>query len=228
MKILLVDNDETILTTVSESLTSAGHSVITCSSSAEAIEVAIIEKPQLILLEFAMPGIDGVELCFELSKQNRLQNTMFVFMSNHDQDYEQVAAFNAGADDYIIKPVNLRVLNKRINALLRRNKLLKPIAEKGQLKNLYINQDYYIAYVGEKETELRKKEFEILALLFTSPGKIFSRKELYEKIWLTEMNPKNRTLDVLMHNVRNKIGENYIKTISKVGYYLDISVEENK
>ncbi|MGZ4116584.1 MAG: response regulator, partial [Bacteroidia bacterium] len=105
MKILLVDNDETILTTVSESLTSAGHSVITCSSSAEAIEVAIIEKPQLILLEFAMPGIDGVELCFELSKQNRLQNTMFVFMSNHDQDYEQVAAFNAGADDYIIKPV---------------------------------------------------------------------------------------------------------------------------
>ena len=228
IKILLVDNDEDNLRAISEFLLLEGYSIITCKNSLEAVELAVIEKPNLILFELIMQDMDGIDLCIELSKQKRLENTMFVFLTSRDKDFEQIAAFNAGADDYIVKPVKPRVLNKRITALLRRTKESKSTQDFPKVRNLRINEEYYLAYVDEKKTELCKKEFEILALLFSAPGKIFSRKEIYEKIWLTKKESTSRTLDVLMHNVRNKIGEDYIKTINKVGYYLDTTVEEKE
>ncbi len=225
---MLVDNDEESLAIVSESLIDEGYSVITCNNSTKAIDLAVIERPNLILFELLMKDMDGIDLCIELNKQSRLQNTMFVFLTSRNQDFEQIAAFSAGADDYIVKPTKARVLSKRISALVRRTKDVKQYVGFPKVRNLRINEEYYLAYVNEKKTELCKKEFEILALLFSAPGKIFSRKEIYEKIWLTKMETKSRSLDVLMHNVRNKIGEDYIKTINKVGYYLDIAIQENE
>ena len=175
-----------------------------------------------------MKDMDGIDLCIELSKQKQLQNTMLVFLTSRNQEFEQIAAFDAGADDYVLKPTKPMVLKKRLNAIVRRTKGDLKLVDFPQVRGLRIDQECYLAYVDEKKTELSKKEFEILALLFSSPRKIFSRKELYEKIWSNTMEPTSRPLDVLMHNLRNKIGEDYIKTINKVGYYLDTTVQENK
>ncbi len=228
IKILLVDNDDELLITLSESLNKEGFLVVTCNDSTQAVSIAVREKPNLILMELFMKDMDGIDLCIELSKQKQLQNTMLVFLTSRNQEFEQIAAFDAGADDYIVKPTKARVLSKRISALVRRTKDVKQYVGFPKVRNLRINEEYYLAYVNEKKTELCKKEFEILALLFSAPGKIFSRKEIYEKIWLTKMETKSRSLDVLMHNVRNKIGEDYIKTINKVGYYLDTAIQENE
>lgn len=228
IKILLVDNDDELLITLSESLNKEGFLVVTCNDSKQAVSLALIEKPNLILLELFMKDMDGIDLCIELSKQKQLQNTMLVFLTSRNQEFEQIAAFDAGADDYVLKPMKPIVLKKRLNAIARRTKGDLKLVDFPQVRGLRIDQECYLAYVDEKKTELSKKEFEILALLFSSPRKIFSRKELYEKIWSNTMEPTSRPLDVLMHNLRNKIGEDYIKTINKVGYYLDTTVQENK
>lgn len=228
IKILLVDNDDELLITLSESLNKEGFLVVTCNDSKQAVSKAVREKPNLILMELFMKDMDGIDLCIELSKQKQLQNTMLVFLTSRNQEFEQIAAFDAGADDYVLKPTKPMVLKKRLNAIVRRTKGDLKLVDFPQVRGLRIDQEYYLAYVDEKKTELSKKEFEILALLFSSPRKIFSRKELYEKIWSNTMEPTSRPLDVLMHNLRNKIGEDYIKTINKVGYYLDTTVQENK
>jgi len=228
IKILLVDNDVEFLRTLSESLNNEGFLVVTCNDSTRAVSLALIEKPNLILMELFMKDMDGIDLCIELSKQRQLQNTMLVFLTSRNQEFEQIAAFDAGADDYVLKPTKPMVLKKRLNAIVRRTKGDLKLVDFPQVRGLRIDQECYLAYVDEKKTELSKKEFEILALLFSSPRKIFSRKELYEKIWSNTMEPTSRPLDVLMHNLRNKIGEDYIKTINKVGYYLDTTVQENK
>ena len=228
IKILLVDNDDEFLATLSDSLNNEGFLVVTCNDSNRVVSLALIEKPNLILMELFMKDMDGIDLCIELSKQKQLQNTMLVFLTSRNQEFEQIAAFDAGADDYVLKPTKPMVLKKRLNAIVRRTKGDLKLVDFPQVRGLRIDQEYYLAYVDEKKTELSKKEFEILALLFSSPRKIFSRKELYEKIWSNTMEPTSRPLDVLMHNLRNKIGEDYIKTINKVGYYLDTTVQENK
>jgi len=228
IKILLVDNDDEFVATLSDSLNNEGFLVVTCNDSTKAVSLALIEKPNLILMELFMKEMDGIDLCIELSKQRQLQNTMLVFLTSRNQEFEQIAAFDAGADDYVLKPTKPMVLKKRLNAIVRRTKGDLKLVDFPQVRGLRIDQEFYLAYVDEKKTELSKKEFEILALLFSSPRKIFSRKELYEKIWSNTMEPTSRPLDVLMHNLRNKIGEDYIKTINKVGYYLDTTVQENK
>jgi len=226
MKILLVDTDINVLNTTSEYLRSEGHTVFTSEKPADAIAIAAKEHPQLVLLELALPDMDGIELIQEINKLNKLRNTMFIFLTSRSHDFEQIAALDSGADDYIIKPVKPRVLNKRINALLKRSKQPKPALDT-QIKGLRINEEYFMAYVDEKETELSKKEFEILALLFSAPGKTFSRKEIAEKVWEAELKPGSRTLDVHLRNLRVKIGEHYIKTIKKVGFYLDTAEAQN-
>ncbi len=228
IKILLVDNDDEFLTTLSESLNNEGFLVVTCNDSTQAVNLAVREKPNLILLELFMKDMDGIDLCIELSKQKHLQHTMLVFFTSRNQEFEQIAAFDAGADDFVVKPANPKVLKKRINAIVRRTKGVVKLADFYKVRGLRIDEEYYLAYVDEKKTELTKKEFEILALLFSSPRKIFSRKEIYEKIWSNKMEPTSRPLDFLMHNLRNKIGEDYIKTINKVGYYLNTTIQENK
>ena len=177
MKILLVDTDIAVMNTTAEYLAGEGHTVFTSSNSAQAIEIATREFPQLVMLELALPDMDGIELIQELNKMNKLKNTMYVFLTSQGHDYEQIAALDSGADDYIIKPVKMRVLTKRLDAILKRKKQMTVALDTG-IKGLRINEEYFMAYVDEKETELSKKEFEILALLFSAPGKTFSRKEI--------------------------------------------------
>ena len=220
IKILLVDTDKELMSATAEYLSREGNTVFTSSNSQQAIEIATKELPQLVLLELALPDMDGIELIQELTKINRMKNTMYVFLTSRNHDYEQIAALDSGADDYIIKPVKFRVLTKRLDAILKRKKQLSTALDTG-IKGLRINEEYFMAYVDEKETELSKKEFEILALLFSAPGKTFSRKEIAEKVWEAELKPGSRTLDVHLRNLRVKIGEHYIKTIKKVGFYLD-------
>jgi two-component system alkaline phosphatase synthesis response regulator PhoP len=221
-KILLIDSDEETISTVGTALKNEGFSVISSTNSREAINMAATELPQLVLVDLLMNELDGIDICIELRQKPELENTLIVFHTERNEDYSQIAAFNAGADDYIIKPVKPRVLISRLKALLKRHTSHQTEIDKTQLTGLTINRERYLIYLEGVEIILPRKEFELLSLLSTSPRKVFTRKEISQLIWGYEIYAKNRTIDVHIRKLREKLGDRYIKTIKGIGYSLEI------
>lgn len=220
-KILIIDTDDVSITMASAALEAAGYTVIVSHHSEKAIQLAKDEMPDLVLLELNMPEMDGIDVCIELCKLRELSEMMFVFCSERVEDYAQVAAFNAGADDYIIKPLKPRVLVSRIQALLKRHKLHLEIMQPIKGNGLQLDRDRYEVLLDGETVHFPRKEFELIWLLYHSPRKVFSRKEIGMKIWGQEIEPGNRTIDVHIRNIRSKIGEQFIQTVKGVGYYLN-------
>ena len=216
--ILLVDDEKDILEFVSYNLKKEGFNVLTSNNGEEAVKLARKKEPQLILLDVMMPGMDGIETCDKLRAEENLENTLIAFLTARGEDYSQVAGFDAGADDYITKPIKPKVLLSRIKALLRRhgqNAKPKAIQDFG---NLSIDLDKYQVKVKKKKLDLPRKEFELLTLLTSRPGKVFNREEILDRIWGNEVVVGGRTIDVHIRKLREKIGDKYIKTIKGVGY----------
>lgn len=220
-KILIIDNDAGVLSSVKAALKVEGFSVITSANSHEAIQLAIKEHPQLVLLDLLMPELDGIDICLELRSLPDMIDTLVVFHTERNEDYSQIAAFNSGADDYIIKPVKPRVLVSRLKALLKRHPTNQEKITKNDTIGLIIDRDRYLVYKNGEEIILPRKAFELLSLLSASPRKVFTRNEISKVIWGYEFVGKNRTIDVHILKIREKLGEKYIKTIKGVGYSLE-------
>jgi two-component system alkaline phosphatase synthesis response regulator PhoP len=221
MKILLVDDEQDILEFIRYNLEKEGYSVYTADNGKKAIEMAQRIQPHLILLDVMMPEMDGIETCRELRSMPEFKNTVIAFLTARNEDYSQIAGFDVGADDYITKPIKPRLLTSRIKALLRRF-AADAAEEKLKLGNIEIDSEKYIVYKDGKELSLPKKEFELLSLLASKPGKVFSRKEILNKIWGNDIIVGDRTIDVHIRKLREKLGDNYFKTIKGIGYKFDL------
>lgn len=219
MKILLVDDEPDILEFVGYNLEKEGFKVKTANNGEEAVEKAKKHRPHLILLDVMMPGMDGIETCDVLRKIPELEHTLIAFLTARGEDYSQVAGFEAGADDYITKPIKPKVLISRIKALMRR---IGSSSEETQTKvefgDLVIDQEKYQVQLSGERLDLPRKEFELLSLLASRPGKVFSREEIMDKIWGTDVIVGGRTIDVHIRKLREKIGDDKIRTIKGVGY----------
>jgi len=217
-KILLVDDEKDILEFLSYNIKKEGAKVYTAMNGLEAIEIARKKKPDLILLDVMMPEMDGVETCMQLRESIETKNIVIAFLTARGEDYSQIAGFDAGADDYITKPIKPRVLISRIKALLRRKDHGTPQPTEIQLKSLSIDRDRYVVIKDEVELNLPKKEFELLALLISVPGKVFTRDTILSSVWGDDVVVGDRTIDVHIRKLREKIGSSHIKTIKGVGY----------
>lgn len=222
IRILLIDTDKELLEEIKKSLKNENSLVWKCTSSPQAIELAKKEIPHLILLELHMPQMDGIDICLELRQEELLKNTLIVFHTVSSEDYCQIAAFNAGADDYIIKPVKIRVLMSRLKALLKRFTSSQLSSSQVTHDGLIIDRERYVIFKDGEEIILPRKEFELLSLLYTSPRKVFTRKEISQLIWGYEILSGNRTIDVHIRKLREKLGDKYIKTIKGIGYSLEV------
>ena len=219
IKILLVDDEADILEIVGYNLTSEGYQVITATNGVEAIEKAKKHKPQLIILDVMMPEMDGIEACEKLRGIPDLSNAIITFLTARGEDYSQVAGFDAGADDYITKPIKPKVLVSKVKALLRRLKESDNASDTIiKVGALVINREEYKITNNGQEIILPRKEFELLSLLATKPNKVFKREEILDKVWGNEVVVGGRTIDVHIRKLREKIGDKSFKTVKGVGY----------
>ncbi len=216
--ILLVDDEPDILEIIGYNLSSEGYNVITAENGIKAIEKAKKAKPQLIVLDVMMPEMDGIEACEKLRAIPELSETVITFLTARGEDYSQVAGFEAGADDYITKPIKPKLLLSKVKSLLRRFKSSEKSQDSVKVGNITINREEYKIYVGKQEMVLPKKEFELLALLASKPGKVFKREEILDNVWGNEVVVGGRTIDVHIRKLREKLGDNKFKTIKGVGY----------
>ncbi len=216
--ILLVDDEPDILEIVGYNLSEEGYQVTTASNGLEAIEKAKKKKPHLIILDVMMPEMDGIEACEKLRKIPELEQSVITFLTARGEDYSQVAGFDAGADDYITKPIRPKVLVSKVKALLRRFKDEEKNSNIVTVGDLVINRDEYKIVNGTKELVLPRKEFELLSLLASKPGKVFKREDILQKVWGDEVIVGGRTIDVHIRKLREKIGDESFKTIKGVGY----------
>jgi two-component system alkaline phosphatase synthesis response regulator PhoP len=225
-KIMLVDDEPDVLEFLGYNLEKAGYQVSTASNGRDAIEKAREIKPHLILLDVMMPEMDGVETCEEMRRNKELQNNIIAFLTARGEDYSQIAGFEAGGDDYITKPIKPKVLISRIKALLKRYREKSGYQDEKETiikkADLTIDKEKYQVKKGEKELILPKKEFELLLLLISKPDKVFTREEIFFRIWGENVVVGDRTIDVHIRKLREKIGDKHIKTIKGVGYkYVD-------
>ncbi len=216
--ILLVDDEPDILEIVGYNLSAEGYNVITAENGVEAVKVAKKKKPHLVILDVMMPEMDGIEACEQIRKLPDLQNTIITFLTARGEDYSQVAGFDAGADDYITKPIRPKVLVSKVKALLRRLKEEESTNSEIKIGNLVINRDEYKIIKDKSEIILPRKEFELLSLLASRPGKVFKREDILDKVWGNEVIVGGRTIDVHIRKLREKIGDDSFKTIKGVGY----------
>ena len=221
IKILLVDDEKDILEIVGYNLSQEGYQISTASNGREAIAKAKKELPQLIILDVMMPEMDGIEACENIRKIPELQNTIITFLTARSEDYSQVAGFDAGADDYIAKPIKPKVLVSKVKALLRRLKDDTKTSTTLNVGNIEINREEYKIINNGKEIILPRKEFELFYLLATKPGKVFTREEILDKVWGNEVVVGGRTIDVHIRKLREKIGDDFFKTIKGVGYKIE-------
>jgi len=218
-KILLVDDEEDILNFLSYNLKKEGYEVYTALNGQDGIELARKHKPHLIVLDVMMPEMDGIETCRIMRESKEIGNVLIVFLSARSEDYTQIAGFDSGADDYITKPIKPRVFISRIKALLRRLGTETPKTEKVmEYGDIKIDLEKYMVYKNGGEIVLPKKEFKLLELLVSKPGKVFTREFILEKIWGDEVVVGDRTIDVHIRKLREKLGEDNIKTVKGVGY----------
>ena len=220
VKILVVDDEPDILDILRYNLEKEGYKVFTAQDGREGIKLAETEKPNLIILDIMMPKMDGVEVCRNLRSKSEFDRTVITFLTAREEDYSQIAALDVGGDDYITKPIRPRVFLSRIKALLRRSD--RSIDEEEntliEVGDLVIDKEKVSVIRNDKLIELAKKEFELLYLLVSKPGKVFSREEIFNKVWGTDVIVGNRTIDVHIRKLREKIGDQYIKTIKGIGY----------
>lgn len=217
-KVLVVDDEEPIQELLKYNLEKTGYDVKTASDGFKAVEIAKRFHPDLVLLDIMMPKMDGVETCRLLREIPELQKTFIVFLTARSEEYSEVAAFDVGADDYINKPIKPRALMSRISALFRRENKNTNLSNTITIGDLTINRTSYTINIGTREINLPKKEFELLYFLAHNPNKVFSREELLQNIWGTDVYVLDRTVDVHIRKVREKIGEDYIATVKGVGY----------
>ncbi|GGH54139.1 response regulator transcription factor [Dyadobacter endophyticus] len=218
-KVLVVDDDSDIVELLEYNLTKEGYSVLTASNGRKAIDIAKAFVPDLILLDIMMPQLDGIETGRILRQNPDIRNTYILFLTARSEEYSEVAAFEVGADDYITKPIKPRALMSRINALFRREAQKAESGDTIEILDLSINRkNYTVTQGGEKSTVLPKKEFELLFFLAQTPNKVFSRDELLQKIWGADIYVLERTVDVHIRKLREKLGDSYIKTLKGVGY----------
>ena len=219
IKILLVDDEPDILELVGFHLRKEGYTVFTASGGKEGVEIARKEQPALIILDVMMPDMDGMETCEKIRQIPQLKDTLVTFLTALAEDYSMMAGFDAGADDYITKPVKPKVLVSKIKALLRRAGGQDVQAETSLAAgDLVIDRDRYVVVNKGREIVLPRKEFELLSLLTSRPGRVFKRDEIMDTVWGNEGVVGGRTIDVHIRKLREKIGEDYFKTIKGVGY----------
>jgi two-component system alkaline phosphatase synthesis response regulator PhoP len=216
--ILLVDDEPDILEIVGYNLRAEGYQVITAENGVKAVKQAKKKKPDLIILDVMMPEMDGIEACEQIRKIPELQNTIITFLTARGEDYSQVAGFDAGADDYITKPIKPKLLISKVKALLRRLQTGEGEENITQIGDLVINRDEYKIVKGKNEIILPRKEFELLSLLASSPGKVFKREDILNNVWGNEVVVGGRTIDVHIRKLREKIGDDRFKTVKGVGY----------
>ena len=217
-KVLIVDDDPEIIEILNYNLINSGFITKSASNGLEAIKKAKKFIPDIILLDVMMPEMDGIEACIKIREIKTLTNTRIIFLSARGEDFTQIAAIDAGADDYNSKPVKPKILLKKISSIARRldrNKNRSGILDLGEI---IINRESYLVTINKVEKNLPRKEFELLYLLATKPGKLFTREEIMLKVWGTEIFVGDRTIDVHIRKLRKKIGEKYIKTTKGVGY----------
>ncbi|HUX55176.1 MAG TPA: response regulator transcription factor [Williamwhitmania sp.] len=221
-KILLVDDENDILEFVGYNLRKEGFDVYTASNGMEAIRLAEEVMPHLILLDVMMPEMDGIETCEVIRHNPKLKNIFVAFLTARGEDYSQIAGFEAGGDDYIAKPIKPKVLVSRIKAMLKRlDSNIVDTSGESQLINIagiVIDKERYMVVKEGEDLVLPKKEFELLALLHSKPNKVFTREEIFSSIWGDNIIVGDRTIDVHIRKLREKIGDDYIKTIKGVGY----------
>lgn len=215
--ILIIDDEIDILEILKYNLLKEGFEVEVASNGLEGIEIAKSFNPDLIILDVMMPQMDGIEVCEAIRKIPGFESTLICFLTARGEDYSQIAGLDAGADDYISKPVKPRVLISRINAILRRKSATVQL-ENEVIEDLVINREKYLVYKNGEPLHLPKKEFELLALLASRPDIVFERDQILEKVWGSDIVVGDRTIDVHVRKLREKIGDNYIKTVKGIGY----------
>ncbi|MFI5220386.1 MAG: response regulator [Bacteroidia bacterium] len=221
IKILLVDDEPDILEFMEYNLKKEGFNVLLGKNGKEAVEIAKKEKPELIILDIMMPVMDGIEACRIMRANPSLKNSVITFLTARNEDYSQIAGFDVGADDYISKPIKPRVMMSRIKALLRR---VNGSAAESKLKigNLEIDREKYLVYKSGEALVFPRKEFELLSLLTSKPGKVFTREDILNRVWGSDIVVGDRTIDVHIRKIREKLGDDTIKTVKGIGYKFDM------
>ncbi len=224
-KILVVDDERDIVELISYSLTKEGYQVYQAYNGKEGIEVAKQVNPDLIILDVMMPEMDGIEACRIMRAMPEFKQTFMVFLTARSEEYSEIAGFNVGADDYIAKPIKPRALMSRINAILRRNNAESGVdqVDKLEILDLVIDRDSFLVYRDEEKIVLAKKEFELLYLLASKPNKVFTREQILKAIWEDSVVVTNRTIDVHIRKLREKIGDHYVSTVKGVGYKFEVA-----
>jgi two-component system alkaline phosphatase synthesis response regulator PhoP len=218
-KILIVDDEPDILELIEYNLKKEGYQVFTANNGQAAVTEAKRNLPDLIILDIMMPKMDGIEACRILRTMPEFKNTFMVFLTARSEEYSEIAGFNVGADDYIAKPIKPRALISRINAILRRNSPADDaLANKVEIADLIIDREKFLVYRGGEKIVLAKKEFELLYLLASKPGKVYTREVILKSIWEDSVIVTNRTIDVHIRKLREKLGDNYVSTVKGVGY----------
>jgi two-component system alkaline phosphatase synthesis response regulator PhoP len=217
-KILLVDDEPDIIDLISYNLEKEGYDIKSADNGRDAIQIAKDFIPDLILLDVMMPEMDGIETCVELREIETLNSSIIAFLTARGEDYSQIAGFDAGADDYISKPIKPRVLLSRIPALLRRKGNSQSSSLTAEVGGIVIDKEKYLVLKDGEELNLPKKEFELLALLISKPGRVFTREVILNTVWGNDVVVGDRTIDVHIRKLREKIGSDYIKTVKGVGY----------
>ena len=219
-KILLVDDEDDILEFLSYTLIKEKYEVFTAHDGVSGVQVALETKPHLILMDVMMPKMDGIAACEEIRKHEELNSCIIAFLTARGEDYSQIAGFDAGGDDYITKPIRPKVLISRIKALLKRFEQGQSLSAEAELSqgSLVIDRERYTVRIDGTELTLPKKEFELLNLLYSKSQKVFSREEIFSTVWGSDIVVGERTIDVHIRKLREKIGDKYIKTIKGVGY----------
>lgn len=220
-KILVVDDEADILEFISYNLKKEGYEVHTAPNGKEALPIAKKIRPDLILLDVMMPVMDGIETCKRIKADTDFDQTYVVFLTARSEDYSEIEGLDAGADDYIAKPIKPKVLVTRLNAILRR-KIKEVAAPSIKVKDLLIDRESFLIYRGDQKIQLARKEFELLFLLASKPGKVFTRENILEKVWGDEVLVVDRTIDVHIRKIREKLGDEYIGTVKGVGYKFEI------
>lgn len=223
IKILCIDDDEDILEILSYNFSKEGYKVYTARNGKDGIEIAKAKIPDLIIIDVMMPEMDGVETCTRLNEDSVLRNSIKLFLTARSEDYSQIAGFESGADDYVTKPIKPKVLISRVKALLRRKRedIFDNFDQQINFPNLTINIEKYIVIRDGKEVSLPRKEFELLRLLTTKPGKVFKREEILYKVWGDDVIVNDRTIDVHIRKIREKLDLTEIKTVKGIGYKIE-------
>jgi len=226
VKILLVDDEPDILEIVGYNLKNQGYQVYSANNGVEALKTAKKIIPNLILLDIMMPEMDGIETCEKIRTLKSLENTLIAFLTARNEDYSQVAGFDAGADDYITKPIKPKVLISKVKSLLRRLKTESQQDSIVEVGNITINREEYLVLKDKGKIFLPRKEFELLSLLTSKPGKVFKRDTILNRVWGNEVVVGGRTIDVHIRKLREKLGDNQFKTVKGVGYKFVIDTED--